>query len=350
MRKSTLLVFFLLGIVLHGQNAFKKNFGEAADYYNNDDYSKAIEKFDAAIAAGDQAENNYRLADAYIFRGYCKSKLNKHKAGIKDMDEGIRLKPEYGKGYQLKSELLLSLKDYDACVNTCDAGLKWKPTDQSLLVNKWQALEGLKKYEEAKNSLRILLSVNPRNIDALRFIGSTCINQHQWDSAVIYFEKAININPLDFMSYYDRGISKSYLKDTAGAQADIEKAMQLDTATKFVGYNNLGFFLKLEQKKYEEAMVFFNKAIELKPDFAYAYSNRGFCKIQLGDLSGAYKDLMKSLEMDNTNSYAHKNLGIYYLKKGSTKKACEAFKKALDLGYASKYDDEVDKLLSENCP
>jgi tetratricopeptide (TPR) repeat protein len=125
--------------------------------------------------------------------------------------------------------------------------------------------------------------------------------------------------------------------------------MKLDSSTKFVGYNNLGFFLKLEKKEYAAAKEYFDKSIELNPDFAYAYSNRGYSKLMLNDIKGAYKDLKKSISLDNTNSYAYKNLGLICLKDGKTKNACENFKKALELGYADRYDDEVDKMLKENC-
>jgi Tfp pilus assembly protein PilF len=66
-------------------------------------------------------------------------------------------------------------------------------------------------------------------------------------------------------------------------------------------------------------------------------------------MKGAYKDVKKSIDLDNTNSYAYKNLAIIYLKDGKKKDACENLKKALELGYADRYDDEVDILLKENC-
>ena len=125
--------------------------------------------------------------------------------------------------------------------------------------------------------------------------------------------------------------------------------MELDSLEKWVGYNNIAYFIKLEQKDYKGAIQMFDKAIALNPDFPYAYSNRGFAKLQLGDMKGAYQDVKKSLLMDNKNSYAYKNLALIYLKDGKKSDACYNLKKAIELGYTEEYDDDAKNLLAENC-
>jgi tetratricopeptide (TPR) repeat protein len=249
----------------------------------------------------------------------------------------------------MKTLVYLADQKYEDCLVWCNKGLEQKPGDDDLLFNKSEAYVGLKNYDEARKALFQMLENNPNNTQAMRYVASSFMLQKIWDSAVVHFTKAIDIDPLDYMSYFDRGISKSYTQDLDGATEDITKAMQLDTASKFVGYNNLGFYLKLEKKDYAGAIDFFNKAIEQKPDFAYAYSNRGFAKLNLNDIKGAYQDLKKSIALDNSNSYAFKNMGLICLKDGKVKQACENFKKAIKLGYTERYDDEVDKLLAEHC-
>jgi len=170
-----------------------------------------------------------------------------------------------------------------------------------------------------------------------------------WDSAVKYFSMAINLDPLDNASFFDRGIAYAEFKDTTNARLDIEKGMQLDTTMKWVGYNNIGFFIKFSLKDYKGAIEMFNKAIALNPNFTNAYCNRGFAKYNLGDLSGAYQDLKKSLNLDNKNSYAYKNLAIVYIKENKKQNACDNLKKAANFGYTEEYDDEVKNLLIEHC-
>ena len=52
-------------------------------------------------------------------------------------------------------------------------------------------------------------------------------------------------------------------------------------------------------------------AIELNPDFACAWDNRGSARIKTGDLQGGFIDIEKSLELelDPKNAYAFGNQG-----------------------------------------
>ena len=326
-RYSLLLALVFLFSRGQAQNNFTKYFNEAAQSLDQNDFNTAIEKFSKALENKNDASNNYKIADTYIYRGYCRCRLKNYKNAISDIDEAIKIKPEYMKAYSMKVMVLFQEGKYEECIVWCDKGLEKKPNTDDLLFTKSDALFALKKYEESRKTAFILVENNPKNIAALRQIGSTCNYQKLWDSAIVYFSKAIEIDPLDHASYYDRGIGKSYLNDIEGATVDIQKGMQLDTANKFVGYNNLGFFLKLEKKEYAAAIEYFDKSIELKPDFAYAYSNRGFAKLNLNDIKGAYKDLRKSIELDNTNSYAFKKYGPDLFERRAEKNCLRKFQK-----------------------
>ncbi len=48
---------------------------------------------------------------------------------------------------------------------------------------------------------------------------------------------------------------------------------------------------------YEEALTYFNKAVEVDPKNAWAYYDRGLVKIKLGDKDGACSDLHKAGEL-----------------------------------------------------
>ncbi len=77
-------------------------------------------------------------------------------------------------------------------------------------------------------------------------------------------------------------------------------------------FNTLGYALQ-QQKKYEEAIIEFTKAIDIDPYWDYPYNNRGYCKLQLKDYDNAFPDLHSSFEMNPTNSFSWRNMGVYYL-------------------------------------
>src|SRR5690606_25872263 len=65
--------------------------------------------------------------------------------------------------------------------------------------------------------------------------------------------------------------------------------------------------LALQSGNYQEAVAYYNKAIEERPDFAEAYFHRGSAKFKLGDEEGALHDYNKALEIEGKNEEAYFN-------------------------------------------
>ena len=87
-------------------------------------------------------------------------------------------------------------------------------------------------------------------------------------------------------------------------------------------YCNIGYSL-LQQKMYVKAIEFFNKVIDIDPYWDYPYNNRGYCKLQLGDLDNGAVDIFHAFEMNEKNSFAWRNIGVYYLITDELDKALE---------------------------
>lgn len=64
--------------------------------------------------------------------------------------------------------------------------------------------------------------------------------------------------------------------------------------------------LLITQERLDEAITFFNEAIDLKPDFGKAYAERGRAKNLKGDKDGAFEDLKKSIELNPEGDEARK--------------------------------------------
>jgi tetratricopeptide (TPR) repeat protein len=347
-----LLYLILIAFICNAgfsQTNFSRYNEEAYYHYQQNDMINAIKEYSKALEYKSEVSNGYKIADTYISRGSCRQMLQSYDGAQADYDEALKIKPEYIRVYQIKASGYLSANQLQKAIDWANKGLEIKPNDAELLNKKAEGLSRLKKYDEAIKVLFIMLEDNPKSKNANKYIGHNYQMKKNWDSALKYFSTAIILDPLDYASFFDRGIAYAETKDTVSAIKDIEQAMRLDTNERWVGYNNIAYFVRLEQKDYKGAIEMFNKAIALNPEFPYAYSNRGFAKLCLGDIKGAYQDVKKSLMMDNKNSYAYKNLALIYLKDGKKSDACYNLKKALELGYTEQYDDEAQKLIDENC-
>ncbi|MBC8301295.1 MAG: tetratricopeptide repeat protein, partial [Pelagibacterales bacterium] len=66
---------------------------------------------------------------------------------------------------------------------------------------------------------------------------------------------------------------------------------------------------KITNGDYYGAIAGYNKAIELNPNFAIAYVNRGYSKMNLKDYNGAIADFTKAIEIDHNDVKAYENRG-----------------------------------------
>ena len=99
-----------------------------------------------------------------------------------------------------------------------------------------------------------------------------------------------------------------------------------------------------DKGNFENAIINFTKAIELKPDYAEAYYNRGNAYVKLQQYGKAIYDFNKAIELKQDDAQAYYNRGLVYYFSGNTYKACKDWREASLLGY---YDAK--KLLDEYC-
>ncbi len=70
-----------------------------------------------------------------------------------------------------------------------------------------------------------------------------------------------------------------------------------------------------ELKRYDEAIEYSLKAIELKPDYVVCYDNLGLAYAYKGAYPEAIKSFEKAIELDPKYADAHFNLGLLYYEK-----------------------------------
>jgi tetratricopeptide (TPR) repeat protein len=95
-------------------------------------------------------------------------------------------------------------------------------------------------------------------------------------------------------NYLKDGIEKNMHGDYNKAIEDFTNIIDLDEDNYMAYYYRANAKFNLKKKDVTGALIDYNKAIELKPDFADAFYNRGFCRQYMGDKDGACHDWDKS--------------------------------------------------------
>ena len=86
-----------------------------------------------------------------------------------------------------------------------------------------------------------------------------------------------------------------------------------------------------KQEEYEKSIEHYTKAIELKPDYANAYSNRGNVYSARNDYDRAISDFNTAIQLKPNFAEFYSNRGIAYQKKGDNDRAIADHNKAIAL-------------------
>jgi protein O-mannosyl-transferase len=98
----------------------------------------------------------------------------------------------------------------------------------------------------------------------------------------------------------------------------------------WMAHSNLGTAL-LRLGRVDEAIVHYNKALEIDPNYATGHNNLGNAFLRIGQLEESLAHLQKALAIDPTYPEAHNNLGNTLLQMGRVDEAIAHYNKAVEI-------------------
>jgi len=157
--------------------------------------------------------------------------------------------------------------------------------------------------------------------------GMEAIKTKQYDAAVAAFEKASTLDPNQHVIWAQLADANSALAQTkVGAEQDAALAKALDAFNKAITlkpdeatYHNNYALALVRAKKVDEAQAELNKAAQLDPAAAGRYYyNLGAVLTNIGQLEPAGEAFKKALEADPNYADAHFQYGVYLISKATT--------------------------------
>ena len=125
--------------------------------------------------------------------------------------------------------------------------------------------------------------------------------------------------------------SNSFIEhhETEQAERYLREAIKLDSCFADA-WNNLGTIF-FNQRKYAEALEYYDQAIACRPDYLPAYFNRVNTQYELKAYYAALKDIDRILKDRPDTAVAYFSKGLIYSKLREFDKSLEAFRKSLSL-------------------
>jgi len=182
------------------------------------------------------------------------------------------------------------------------------------------------------DSLKIKPQVEAKPKDAKTYyqMGLTHVQKGDYDQAIYYFSKSIDMDPKNPWAYNNRGAAYVAEGHYDRAISNYTKALEIDPKNVSFYCNRAIAFCLNEQ--YDQAILDCNKALEIDPRNAGAYNERGIAYRHKGQHDQAISDYTKALEIDQKYAIrAYFNRGISHAYKGEYDLAISDFNKTIDL-------------------
>jgi tetratricopeptide (TPR) repeat protein len=162
------------------------------------------------------------------------------------------------------------------------------------------------KFQQALSDSNLMLEKFPNSVILCNIVGISNAGLMQFEDAINSYKKAIKINPDYAEAYYNMGIAQ---KDKGDLEEAIESYKQaLKIKPNYVeAYYNMGNILK-DKGDLEEAIESYKQALKIKPDHAGVYNNIGIALEYNGDLQGAVDSYKKAIEINSDFAEAKVNL------------------------------------------
>ena len=253
------------------------------------------------IAEFEQAISQHELS---VFQSKVKEILTAEENAVDD--------PEDDHKWIRAAILLEDIRLRDEAIECYDKAIQFHPRNTMFLVNKAGVLQDLKRGDEALKILDQALAIDRKDGNVWRNKGSVLIDLRRFKDAIVAFEEAKKLGVADA----SRGISFC-LQKLGGDGPEQLSAKALE---------------ELGHGRAEEALALLDQALQLAPEYAQAWINKGVCLVHLNRAQQALDCFNQSLALMPDSAEAWINKGAALGELGKHREALDCFMQAKRLG------------------
>jgi len=182
-----------------------------------------------------------------------------------------------------KGFILYSMGNYTDAIKLFTRAVQLKPDYTMAYINLIDAYSRINDIENARIIADTALAHVHGNYNLLNRAGIVLTQAKRYPEAIKLFTEATHINPQNVSSYLYLAESYYVLKDYDNAMKTTDAALKYNPQN-HVLLNNKGYMLFM-QKRYSDAIPYYEACLRIKPDYANAIYNMKDCRRILDSLS-----------------------------------------------------------------
>ncbi|HEY3132457.1 MAG TPA: tetratricopeptide repeat protein [Acidobacteriota bacterium] len=291
-----LRVFPFLGLAASSLLWAQGDFQKGILYYKNGDCQKAIVEFEAIVKANPKYEDGFRLL------GDCYSRLGKNDLAVDRFSQALKLRSDffptyyglamayYNMGkfadaaatlqrgerylgnfdkydfYHLRGSAFFNAGKYPEAINDFNQAIRIRSSKEDYLAL-GQAYRQSGNIADSQNAFRKVLELDATNAVAQQALNeydlkhaTELIDQKKFDEAIGLLSDYTKKNSAQGVGFYALGMAYLYTDRFAEAEQALLNATRLLPAASY--FDSLGY-VQEQQKKYEEALASYKRAVQL---------------------------------------------------------------------------------------
>ncbi len=302
-------------------------------------------------------------ADAYHKRAVILSQLNSPHDAMLSVDQSIRLDPVNKETLLTKALIYEQLGDIRAGFSIIDSILKDDPGNEDALFRKAMLLQSLYKSDQALDILLYLENVDYNPEEVFQELAHCYHMLYDYEKSAIYYEKALDINPYDYLIWYNYGVmfghkgaiyrSIDCYKTVLAIQEDFQPALfnlgnayavssrlveAIETYSAILTktpddietlFNLASTFA--DNRQFLSGIDYYTKVIKLEPTHHQAYFGRGYCFDAIDNFTNALDDYNAALQFTPSSKVILQAKADLLYNIGKIKESLGVYLQALEL-------------------
>jgi arylsulfatase A-like enzyme/Flp pilus assembly protein TadD len=183
-------------------------------------------------------------------------------------------------------------------------------------------------YELSEAMFRRFHELEPENQSGVSYLGRTLQMLDRDDEAIEWYRRAVAMAPESFIDQRQLGNMLALKGDYEAAEVCYRAAIEYNPGEEPIGHLNLGMVLA-SLKRFDEALVYYDKAVEMVPEQVSAHLHRGTTLRLLGRYEEAVASVNEALRLDPALIAAHTQLAMVRYQMGQKDEAIAGLESAI---------------------
>lgn len=294
--------------------------GRGIVYTESGSYRKAINDFNSLISGTPD------LALGYLHRGNAYAASGNPWRALNDYNRAIDTNPQYVEAFLARAEVQFSLKKDTDALNDIQEALRLNPDLEEAKLLRVSRMVEQGQYDQALEELARLIEATP-TAETYKIHARLMLEIKDPHRAIQSLTTAINLNPADYESFFQRGLTFFALSDLINARNDFEQVARLRPLhTESMAWMGRTFSLSGDT---DSARLWFEKALAVDPQLAEPVIYLAEMKYRAGEYDRALQDMNQLIARISRRADAYLLRGRIHVARGSIFAGLEDFNRAI---------------------